>query len=294
MTFCPYWLTIGLPVNAYCGQKAVNILPCENKKKKEKKKKNNNNNNNNMSALSKKGQSYRCGVYTIFVFNPVGAGIGPSVPIFLLNAVVLAAGASSASWNQNSPPSTSNFSILPQPPNSVLAKEAPFDVRSRFRSVGALKVHIQKHKKEILSKRISMSGMEKRARVMGGPFACPFCQKGFANKMKLVHGHLARHLDLRKFFCDVCGKSYTQKASLPGHRKTHMGWRFQKCPNCGETARLKNLSIADSRQSKLRCSWCIKKLRIITDKNLEDLKDLKKMNAKPNRGFPHYMPEYNK
>mmetsp|Transcript_17452 Transcript_17452/g.27887 ORF Transcript_17452/g.27887 Transcript_17452/m.27887 type:complete len:274 (-) Transcript_17452:7-828(-) len=269
----------------------------------------------------------------IFVFNPVGAGVGPSVPIFLLNAVVLAAGASSASWNQNSPPRTSNFSILPQPPNSVLAKEAPFDVRSRihskytcyqcflpfrseillkehvrsvhephqcimcrsrFRSVGALKVHIQKHKKEILSKRISMSGMEKRARVMGGPFACPFCQKGFANKMKLVHGHLARHLDLRKFFCDVCGKSYTQKASLPGHRKTHMGWRFQKCPNCGETARLKNLSIADSRQSKLRCSWCIKKLRIITDKNLEDLKDLKKMNAKPNRGFPHYMPEYNK
>jgi uncharacterized Zn-finger protein len=54
-----------------------------------------------------------------------------------------------------------------------------------------------------------------------------------------TRGGLTSHMNVhrlgRRFMCDVCGKTFTQKVNMQQHVKQHTGDKPHGCDKCGKT-----------------------------------------------------------
>lgn len=54
-----------------------------------------------------------------------------------------------------------------------------------------------------------------------------------------TRGGLTSHMNVhrlgRRFMCDVCGKTFTQKVNMQQHVKQHTGDKPHRCDKCGKT-----------------------------------------------------------
>lgn len=92
-------------------------------------------------------------------------------------------------------------------------------------------------------------------------FTCEICSKSFCVKGSLVQHKQSVHLDLRPFFCDICGKKCKTKGQLKNHQSRHSDERPFKCQKCPSTFKLKfDLSEHESKThtsaDPLTCNVC--------------------------------------
>lgn len=62
---------------------------------------------------------------------------------------------------------------------------------------------------------------------------CPDCGKSYTNKFNMKRHYALAHLHVRKFVCEVCGRSLSSKQNYKEHAYTHTGEKPFKCPDCG-------------------------------------------------------------
>ncbi|XP_061725823.1 zinc finger protein 615-like isoform X10 [Cydia pomonella] len=62
---------------------------------------------------------------------------------------------------------------------------------------------------------------------------CDICSKTFFNKAYLKK-HQITHSDVRDYACDVCGKKFRWKKNLASHMDMHNDLRRFVCPHCGD------------------------------------------------------------
>ena len=65
-------------------------------------------------------------------------------------------------------------------------------------------------------------------------FACDQCESSFTDKSKLKRHINGAHTDNLPFVCDHCGKAFRWEMTLKRHRKTH-GEKSVKCEHCDKT-----------------------------------------------------------
>jgi hypothetical protein len=72
---------------------------------------------------------------------------------------------------------------------------------------------------------------------MQNMFACTYegCKKSYCSAFNLKRHVEASHLGIRKFNCEVCGKSLSSKQNYIDHQFTHTGEKPYVCefPDCG-------------------------------------------------------------
>lgn len=62
---------------------------------------------------------------------------------------------------------------------------------------------------------------------------------GKVNSRLHTRGGLTSHMNVhrlgRRFMCDICGKTFTQKVNMQQHVKQHTGDKPHGCDKCGKT-----------------------------------------------------------
>ncbi|XP_055370788.1 myoneurin-like [Condylostylus longicornis] len=97
---------------------------------------------------------------------------------------------------------------------------------------------------------------------------CDICQKMF--RKGNLKRHKQTHTDDRKFLCEICNKSFTQKSSLQRHHLIHTGEKPYKCETCGkcfsQSKTLKFHMALHGEDKTYNCSVC--RYRFIKAENL--------------------------
>lgn len=66
-------------------------------------------------------------------------------------------------------------------------------------------------------------------------FKCEHCNKAF-NFDDSLKDHVQRvHLQIYKFFCEMCPSKFYDKQGLEYHKKVHTGSKDSQCPYCEES-----------------------------------------------------------
>ncbi|KAL6463285.1 hypothetical protein MHYP_G00276760 [Metynnis hypsauchen] len=72
------------------------------------------------------------------------------------------------------------------------------------------------------------------------PVSCEVCKKVFPSSFHLKLHSRTHSEEYIKFFCELCGKGFRQKATLQTHMTVHTGDRPHECPDCKATFKAKS------------------------------------------------------
>ncbi|KAL7834370.1 hypothetical protein SRHO_G00286170 [Serrasalmus rhombeus] len=72
------------------------------------------------------------------------------------------------------------------------------------------------------------------------PVSCEVCKKVFPSSFHLKLHSKIHNEEYIKFFCQLCGKGFRQKAALQTHMTVHTGDRLHECPDCKATFKAKS------------------------------------------------------
>ena len=77
------------------------------------------------------------------------------------------------------------------------------------------------------------SNLTKHKRTHTGvkPYSCDVCEKAFADSSHLTR-HMQTHTGVKPYNCDVCELAFADMSNLTIHARTHTGQKFF-CPVCG-------------------------------------------------------------
>jgi len=112
------------------------------------------------------------------------------------------------------------------------------DCKKRYKST----VHLKKHRSQVHS---------------GHRLVCPQCPKTFSHKWSLQQHILAKHINLKPFICDQCGRRFNKNANMLIHRARHENYRRFLCEQCGKGFLLKQeWQLHMSKHSDNVCYFC--------------------------------------
>ncbi|XP_066246590.1 zinc finger protein OZF-like [Euwallacea similis] len=104
-----------------------------------------------------------------------------------------------------------------------------------------------------------------------GKFQCSECPTSFSGAQLLKSHISAKHLKLKQYFCDFCGKGFGTKSSLNLHLKTHNDEKSYKCDQCdysGKTSGALRMHMSKHESGTYVCEYCSKIFKSF--KNLRD------------------------
>lgn len=93
------------------------------------------------------------------------------------------------------------------------------------------------------------------------PFFCTTKDCSFHGKcFKDLTEHVTRHLGVKPFLCNICGKPFSAKKDLDRHSDIHNDYESYKCKMCGEMFKtvntLKRHTIKHKYKDRYRCEEC--------------------------------------
>ena len=70
-------------------------------------------------------------------------------------------------------------------------------------------------------------------------YCCPYqdCEKNYQGKFNLKKHVIVRHLKIKTFNCNECGKKFVSKQNLREHKFIHLGIKPFRCSFCGKKFR---------------------------------------------------------
>ncbi|XP_066157190.1 zinc finger protein 391-like isoform X2 [Euwallacea fornicatus] len=104
-----------------------------------------------------------------------------------------------------------------------------------------------------------------------GKFQCSECPTSFSGAQLLKSHVSAKHLKLKQYFCDFCGKGFGTKSSLNLHLKIHNEEKSYKCHQCdysGKTSGALRMHMSKHESGTYVCEYCSKIFKSF--KNLRD------------------------
>ena len=105
----------------------------------------------------------------------------------------------------------------------------------------------ENHRKCIQYEEIIWDDMEKI-------YKCTVCPVKFEHPWKIVRHVENIHLKVKKFSCDICGKSYQTKEKLQHHLMTHSGEKPYSCDYCGKGF-IRNDKLKDHKRTLHKEEW---------------------------------------
>ena len=88
---------------------------------------------------------------------------------------------------------------------------------------------------------------------------CQLCNKSYSNKAHLMR-HMQSHTNLRPYKCDLCHLAFRNTSRLKRHKETHSGVKPYKCPLCeakvSRKEHLKRHMIIHTDSRPFKCSLC--------------------------------------
>ena len=97
---------------------------------------------------------------------------------------------------------------------------------------------------------------------------CPVCQLGFATIGSMIRHKRSVHEKIKKWKCDICGKSYTSSQTLIDHKMKHSEsdnkpWKCKE-PGCiqayaeSQKLRLHRKKAHTKKEDMIQCGYCEK------------------------------------
>ncbi|XP_056395172.1 gastrula zinc finger protein XlCGF53.1-like isoform X2 [Hyla sarda] len=87
-------------------------------------------------------------------------------------------------------------------------------------------------KSEIIYEITVTNERSRESRSGGSAFSCQLCGRSFANKASLTR-HMTIHTGEKSLSCDVCGKRFSCRNHVEAHQRIHTGERPFSCAECG-------------------------------------------------------------
>ncbi|KAK6170212.1 hypothetical protein SNE40_018661 [Patella caerulea] len=98
---------------------------------------------------------------------------------------------------------------------------------------------------------------------------CQYCHKRFATTGKLNTHIVARHMQLKPFTCNQCGKQFSDQSNLRIHKAIHTGVKKFTCDLCKKSfrqkAHLTSHILTHTKEKSVDCPHCDKKFARVSD-----------------------------